>query len=50
MVLPTCAMVTRSPNTNDAIVAANTRPADVTTNPEPAMERELCLHVVPKVP
>ncbi len=29
----------RSLNTNDAIVAANTRPADVTTDPVPAIAR-----------
>ena len=43
MVLPTCAMLSRSPNMNDAMVAAKTRPADVTTEPEPAMARMMAV-------
>src|SRR6185312_6951043 len=39
MVVPTCPRIRKSLNTNDDIVAANTRPADVTTPPVPAIAR-----------
>ena len=39
MVVPTWAITFRSLNANDAIVAANTSPADVTTDPVPAIAR-----------
>ena len=39
MVVPTCPITIKGLNTKDAMVAANTRPADVTTAPVPAIER-----------
>ena len=39
MVLPTWAITVRSLNTNVAIVNAKTRPAEVTTDPVPAIAR-----------
>ncbi len=39
MVVPSWPMMRSSLNANDAIVKANTRPADVTTDPVPAIAR-----------
>ena len=39
IVEPTCARTLSSPKTMVAMVSANTRPADVTTEPVPPMER-----------
>ena len=39
IVVPTWAMARRSLNAKAAMVAANTRPAEVTTEPEPTMAR-----------
>ncbi len=39
MVVPTCPMTRSGLIANVAMVAANTRPADVTTAPVPAIER-----------
>ena len=39
IVVPTCPATTRSLTTIDIIVNANTKPADVTTAPVPAIDR-----------